>query len=277
MAEIIVELLAFVVVIFVLYRWVKPMIQQMVRDRQDQIQQQVEASEEATRRLQEAQRRFEHAEAEARKEVAKIRDDARADATRIGEELREQANREIERIRQRGQEQLAAQRDLMVRSLRAELGGHSMRLAERIVTDALGRRPAQERDRGLVPGRPGSHGAAVRGGRCRVRRGHYPGRGPLMAILLSSASRESLAAAGQRLDDVVDRSSGAELTQLGEDLFAVLRLLAGQTTLRRHLADPSVPADARSGAGRPAAQRQDQLGRPGRGLRPGLRPLVASG
>jgi F-type H+-transporting ATPase subunit delta len=67
-----------------------------------------------------------------------------------------------------------------------------------------------------------------------------------MAILLSSASRESLAAAGQRLDDVVDRSSGDELTQLGEDLFAVLRLLVGQTTLRRHLADPSVPGDARS-------------------------------
>jgi F-type H+-transporting ATPase subunit delta len=35
--------------------------------------------------------------------------------------------------------------------------------------------------------------------------------------------------------------------QLGEDLFAVLRLLAGQPSLRRHLADPSVPAEARSG------------------------------
>ena len=137
MAVIIVELLAFAVVLFVLYRWVKPPVQQMVRDRQDTIQQQVEASEEATRRLQDAERRFEHAEAEARKEVAKIRDDARADATHISEELRDQANREVERIRQRGQEQLAAQRDLMVRSMRAELGRQSMRLAERIVTDAL--------------------------------------------------------------------------------------------------------------------------------------------
>jgi ATP synthase F0 subunit b len=137
MAEFIVELLAFVLVIFVLYRWVKPLVQQMVRDRQDQIQQQVEASEEATRRLQDAERRFEHAEAEARKEVAKIRDDARADATQISEELREQADREVERIRQRGQEQLVAQRDLMVRGLRAELGQQSMRLAERIVTDTL--------------------------------------------------------------------------------------------------------------------------------------------
>jgi F-type H+-transporting ATPase subunit b len=137
MAEIIMELLAFVLVIFVLYRWVRPLVQQMVRDRQDQIQQQVEASEEATRRLQDAERRFERAETEARKEVAKIRDDARADATHISEELREQANREVERIRQRGQEQLVAQRDLMVRGLRADLGRQSMRLAERIVTDVL--------------------------------------------------------------------------------------------------------------------------------------------
>ena len=137
MAVIIVELLAFALVLLVLYRWVKPLVQQMVRDRQDTIQQQVEASEEATRRLQEAHRRFEHAEAEARKEVAKIRDDARADATRIAEELREQADREVERIRQRGQEQLAAQRDQMARGLQAELGGQSMQLAERIVVDVL--------------------------------------------------------------------------------------------------------------------------------------------
>lgn len=137
MAVIIVELLAFVVVIAVLYRWVRPLIAQMVRDRQEQIQQQVDASVEATRRLQDAQRRFEHAETEARQEVAKIRDDARADSTHISEELREQADREMERVRQRGQEQLAAQRDLLARGLRAELGGHSMQLAERIVRDAL--------------------------------------------------------------------------------------------------------------------------------------------
>ena len=108
MAVILVELAAFVVVLFVLWRYVKPLLQQMVRDRQDQIQQQVDASDEAIRRLQEATRRLEDAEVEARKEVAKIRDDARADATRIAEELQEQADREVERIRQRGQEQLAA-------------------------------------------------------------------------------------------------------------------------------------------------------------------------
>jgi F-type H+-transporting ATPase subunit b len=137
MVVVLVELAAFVVVVFVIWRYVKPLIQQMIRDRQEHIQAQVDASEEAIERLREAERRFEQAEAEARKEVAKIRDDARADATRIAEELQEQADREVERIRQRGQEQLAAQRDQMVRGLRAELGGQAMQLAERVVVEML--------------------------------------------------------------------------------------------------------------------------------------------
>jgi ATP synthase F0 subunit b len=137
MGVVLVELAAFVVVVFVIWRYVKPQIQQMIRDRQEHIQGQVDASEQAIERLREAERRFEHAEAEARKEVAKIRDDARADATRISEELQEQADREVERIRQRGQEQLAAQREQMVRGLRAELGGQAMQLAERVVVEML--------------------------------------------------------------------------------------------------------------------------------------------
>lgn len=68
-----------------------------------------------------------------------------------------------------------------------------------------------------------------------------------MATLLSSGSRESLAEVGGRLDAVVDRSAGADLARIGDDLFAVLRLLAGENTLRRHLADPAVPAAQRSG------------------------------
>jgi F-type H+-transporting ATPase subunit b len=137
MAVLIAELVAFVVILYVLYRFVRPIVATMVRDRQDAIQQHVDASEEAERKLEQAQRRFETAEAEARKEVARIRDDARADASRIKEELQEQADREIERIRQRGEEQLAAQREQLIRGLRSELGGTSMQLAERIVVQQL--------------------------------------------------------------------------------------------------------------------------------------------
>lgn len=68
-----------------------------------------------------------------------------------------------------------------------------------------------------------------------------------MATALQASSRESFAAAAARLDRVVDTGSGADLERLGEELFAVTRLLVTETGLRRHLADPSVPEADRSG------------------------------
>lgn len=131
------EIIAFLVVVFVLYRFVWPLAKNMATERQDAIQQQVEESEAATRRLEEAQRRFDEAVAEARQEAARIRDDARADAHRLREELKEQAEREVERIRQRGEEQLVAQRDLTVRRLRAEIAALALEQAEGLVRRQL--------------------------------------------------------------------------------------------------------------------------------------------
>lgn len=67
-----------------------------------------------------------------------------------------------------------------------------------------------------------------------------------MALLLQSASRESLAEAESALDRYVDGASGADLERLGDELFGVMRLLIGEPALRRHLGDPAVPAQGRS-------------------------------
>jgi F-type H+-transporting ATPase subunit delta len=67
-----------------------------------------------------------------------------------------------------------------------------------------------------------------------------------MAVLLQPASRESLPEAGKRLDAHIDTASANDLERLGGDLFAVLRLLASEPSLRRSLADPAAPSAARS-------------------------------
>jgi F-type H+-transporting ATPase subunit delta len=67
-----------------------------------------------------------------------------------------------------------------------------------------------------------------------------------MPVAFQAASRESLVDLTARLDVYVDQVGPAELEQLGGDLFAVAQLLAGETTLRRLLADPSVPEAART-------------------------------
>jgi len=146
---IIAEVFAFLIILWVLWKYVVPPLSKSLQDRQDMIQKQVEDSEEASHRLKAAEERFDQALAEARIEAAKIRDTARADAERIREELRGQANAEVERIRQRGEEQLATQREQVVRQLRGELGGLAIQLAEQLVghelSDDAGKRSTVDR------------------------------------------------------------------------------------------------------------------------------------
>jgi F-type H+-transporting ATPase subunit b len=137
MAEFIAELVAFVLMIFVIWRYIVPLLRRMVQARQETVQHQVDEAEAAAQRYRDAEAKLESAIADARTEAARIRDDARADSSRIKEELTAQAHQEVERIRQRGEDQLAAQRDQLVRRLRADLGGTSMDLAQRLVVRSL--------------------------------------------------------------------------------------------------------------------------------------------
>lgn len=132
-----VELLLFVVILFVFYRFVVPPLTTAMGERQAMVDKQVEDNREATRRLEQAEERYTEALAEARAEAARIRDEARAEAGRIRDEMREKADREVERIRVQGEDQLAEQRERTVGELRSEIGGLSTELAERIVGEPL--------------------------------------------------------------------------------------------------------------------------------------------
>ena len=131
------ELVGFALMLFVLWRYVLPVVKNMVTKRQEEIQRQVDEANEATRKLEDAHGRFDNAVQQAEAEAARIRDDARADAAGIREELIAQAEADVERMLQRGRDQLAAQRDQVVRGLRADLGGASLELAERTVRKEL--------------------------------------------------------------------------------------------------------------------------------------------
>jgi F-type H+-transporting ATPase subunit delta len=67
-----------------------------------------------------------------------------------------------------------------------------------------------------------------------------------MAVGMMGASREALAAARERLDAGVANLSPDELTRLADDLFAVAGLLYREGRLRRALADPGLPAEAKT-------------------------------
>ena len=136
-ATFIAELVAFLIILGVLARYVFPFVQRATRERQEMIAKQVADSEEAQAKLADAERAYQSALNEARTEAAQIRENARAEAQRTVEELRTQALEEQSRIVARGEEQLAAQRAAIVRELRAEIGTLAVELSEKIVSERL--------------------------------------------------------------------------------------------------------------------------------------------
>ncbi|MFL6164562.1 MAG: F0F1 ATP synthase subunit B [Jatrophihabitantaceae bacterium] len=136
-ATFIAELLAFLLILFILGRYVLPPVQKAMRDRQAMIDQQVADAAEAKKQLAEAQDAYQRALAEARTEAAKIRESARAEAQHVVDDLRAQAQEESARIVARGEEQLDRQRGAIVRELRAEIGTLAVELSEKIVDQQL--------------------------------------------------------------------------------------------------------------------------------------------
>ncbi|MGH3936112.1 MAG: F0F1 ATP synthase subunit B [Pseudonocardiaceae bacterium] len=136
-ATIIVELLIFLVIFWVIWRYAVPPLKKAMNERQDMVRRQIAESQEARQRLDDAQARYSAALAEARVEAAKIREAARADAQDIKDEMSRQAEQEVARIRQRGEEQLVTQREQVVRELRGELGKLAVTLAGRIVGESV--------------------------------------------------------------------------------------------------------------------------------------------
>jgi F-type H+-transporting ATPase subunit b len=137
MATWISEIVGFLVILFVIYRYVVPPARKAMNKQQELIRQQIADSEAAAARLREAEQAYDNAVTEARVDAAKIRDDARADAQAIEEEMRAHAEREVERIRQRGEEQLALQRAQLSRELRVLVGQQASELAGRMVREHL--------------------------------------------------------------------------------------------------------------------------------------------
>jgi len=131
------ELFAFLIILAILWRYVVPVVQKMMKERQEVIRTQLEESRKAREQLSAANDEYTKALDEARAEGAQIREDARAQGQRIIDEMKQRAQVEYDRIVERGETQLAAERDTIVRELREDIGRLSVDLAGRIVGERL--------------------------------------------------------------------------------------------------------------------------------------------
>ncbi len=131
------EFISFLLILFILGRYVYPYVRKPIVARQALIAKQIEDAAAAAKRFNEAEAEYQRALTEARTQAASIRENARAEAQGIVEELRKSAQEESARILARGDEQLANQRGAVVRELRGEIGSLAVELSEKIINQRL--------------------------------------------------------------------------------------------------------------------------------------------
>jgi F-type H+-transporting ATPase subunit b len=145
--EIVLGLIAFGVLCFVLMKFVFPQMEKTFAARVDAIEGGIKRAEAAQAEANQLLEQYKAQLAEARTEAARIRDEARADAEGIRQDVLAKAREESDRIIAAGQQQLATQRESIVRDLRSEVGTLAVDLAGRIVGESLA---DEARSRGTV-------------------------------------------------------------------------------------------------------------------------------
>lgn len=131
------EVVAFLIILAILWRYVLPIMRKAMDDRQNQIRTQLEDARDAKQRAESAEEDYKKSIAGARAEAAQIRESARAEAQQILEDVRDKAQTETDRITRRGTEQLEAQRRQVITDLRSDIGRMSVDLAAQLVGESL--------------------------------------------------------------------------------------------------------------------------------------------
>ena len=160
--EIVLGVIAFGLLCFVLMKFVFPMMEKTFAARVDAIEGGLKRAETAQAEANQLLEQYRAQLAEARTEAARIRDEARADAEGIRQDVLAKAREESDRIIAAGRDQLAAQRESIVRDLRSEVGTLAVDLAGRIVGESLA---DEARSRGTVDRFINELGAGAAGGR----------------------------------------------------------------------------------------------------------------
>jgi F-type H+-transporting ATPase subunit b len=135
--EIVVGAIAFTILCYVLMKFVFPRMEQTFKARVEAIEGGIKRAEE---RQAEANALFEQYKlqlAEARTESARIRQEAAVDAEGIRQDVLARARAESDRIIAAGKDQLAAERQTIIRELRSDIGTLAVDLASRIVGESL--------------------------------------------------------------------------------------------------------------------------------------------
>lgn len=139
------ELIAFLLVLGLLYRYVVPTVVKSMNARQEMIRRSIEDSRDAKERLEAAEAEYKQALSDTRTAAARIREEARAQGQQLIDDMRRTAQEEAERISERERARMDTERVQLVHQLRAEVGAIAVELAGRVVGEALADEARQSR------------------------------------------------------------------------------------------------------------------------------------
>jgi ATP synthase F1 delta subunit len=227
------QLIGFAVIVFIIAKWVAPLVKGMMVKQQEAIRVALAESAEAAKKLAEADAMHAKALADAEAEAGSVTGEAKQDSERIKAQLEEQAGIDAERIKAQGGQQVHLLRQQLVRELRLGLGDEAVAKAGDLVRAHVADPAAQAAtvDRFLDDLDQMAPSAAV------IETGATAG--------LRAASREALANLVSEFDSVAGGLDADGLTALADDLAAVARLLITESTLAKHLAEPADSATAK--------------------------------
>ncbi|WP_167099290.1 F0F1 ATP synthase subunit B/delta [Mycobacterium sp. DL592] len=225
------QLIGFLVIVWIIWRYVVPPVRTMMANQREAVRNQLDESAAAAERLADADKHHAERIAEAKAEAKHIVDEARADSVRIAEQLRAQADVEVERIKVQGGQQVALLRTQLIRQLRSELGAESIRRAGDLVRAHIADPQAQSAtiDRFLDELDSMAPAAFT----------------PEVSSDLRSASREAQTAVVAKFDAVSSGLSGDALSTLSDELASVASLLVAEPILSRHLAEATGEVEAK--------------------------------
>ncbi len=139
------EVIAFLIILAVLWRWVVPPVQRSMSQRQDLIRKQFEDVRAARERLEWAEAEYKTAAREARAELNRTRQEAERLRREVIDAAKEEARGQAEEVTRRAEERLEFERRRVLAELRQEVGQIAIDLAARVLGEQLENEATQRR------------------------------------------------------------------------------------------------------------------------------------
>ena len=133
----VVELVAFLIVLYVLRKYVLPRLNGVLDERQKTIQQGIEDAEKAKRRAEEAEADYRKTIEEARQQARTMVDDANRMGEQLKVELRQKGEQEYERLVSRAQSEIDASARRASEELRQNLSETVIMVVRKVVGEGL--------------------------------------------------------------------------------------------------------------------------------------------